>query len=614
MKQVLHRYRWLVMAFIITMLFIIGWMAKVHNAERAVLQQSVYENYSAEINAQVNMLISEQKSASLSLALMLSENPTVKTLLKQPCCTMQGGLRQMADKIERNSNITSIWLQAINREGVSLERSWIDRRGDSLIGIRKDLENLLKNPRTAPTTTVSTGLFSMTFKTMVPVFEDQELLGVVEVVSQFQPLIDRFVQAHSTSLVLADQRHRSKIVLPRSERFIGDYYVVNTHNADASIELVEQVGIEQVVKMNDFMIAQNHLITRVPILDSIGDTEGHWIVVKPLESFDFSSVEVILDRYLLFGSIVVIMLVLLGFLFLSRQQVYLQRNYYRDVIDSASDILYVTNLKRIVDANRHFFELFREFETIDDFHKKYQCVCDTFEAGEGLIQREVDGIYWIQYILNHPAEVHKAKIVRGHRIYYFSIKIQPLKQDLFGQYTVALQDITEMENIQHQLAYLSQTDELTGIGNRLFFNKSLSQEMVRAKRYQSPLCILMFDVDFFKEINDGFGHDVGDAVLQQLTQLVAESLRETDLFCRYGGEEFIVLLIETDMETASHVAQRLLKKIAEHDFSALPEQRLTCSFGLTCMLETDDENSILKRVDNALYDAKNDGRNCIVIG
>lgn len=589
------------------------WMMFAHQEESQHLHQEVYQNFEQEAHQQVQTLINEQKNASLALSLMLSESNLIKTLLKSDCCGYSVGLKQVADKIEQQSPVKSIWLHAVNRDGISMERSWTEHRGDSLIGVRADLEWFLANPRAQPNTTVSTGLFTMSIKTTVPVFDEAEFLGVVEVISQFQPLIDRLNLPHTQSIVLADKRHKPKLILPHSEMFVDGYYVVNTDPNPEFLSCVKRTGVEHFLTGTSYLVEQGCFFTKIPILNMDQQVEGYWLIGRPITSFDFGSVERMLKRYVIAGGLVLTMIILLGVVFISRQQVFLERNYYRDIIDTASDVLFVTNKKRITDANSHFFSLFNEFETLDEFHQSYRCICEVFEPGEGLLQEYMNGIYWVQYILNHPGETHKVKIKRNHKDHYFAIKIQPLKHRLFGMFTVAMQDITEQEEIQHQLTYLSQTDELTGIGNRMFFNQCLTSEIKRSKRYGTSLCLAMFDIDYFKQVNDTYGHMVGDQVLVELCEVVSKQLRETDLFSRYGGEEFIIMLLETEMPAAKKVSERILAAVAAHKFKALGDYQLTCSFGLTCFDSSDTENSILKRVDMALYDSKHNGRNRITI-
>lgn len=613
MKQVIRRYKLLVLAFMLLVSGLLVWINYAHQAEDKRLHHQLFQGFHLDATNQINLLINEQKNASLALALILSENASIQTLLSSECCTYVAGLKQAAEKIAQQSTIKEIWLHAINHAGISMERSWVERRGDSLLKVREDLVHWLKSPSKTPQTSVSTGLFTMTFKATVPVWQAEKFLGVVEVISKFQPLVERLDLKATQSIIIADKRHKSKLTLAAREAFIGDYHLVNTPKDAQLLERIDKLGIEKIIQSDGYLFADDWVYAKVAISGIKGEPEGYWIIARQLEDFDFGAVELLLNRYLIIGFVVVSMLVLLGVALISRQQVYLERNYYRDVIDSASDILYVTNLKRITEANRHFFDLFQGIKTLDEFHIKYRCVCDVFEPGEGLLSPYVDDIYWIQYILNHPEKTHKAKIIRNNQTYYYAIKIQALKDELFGRFTVAMQDVSEFEKVQHQLAYLSQTDELTGIGNRLSFNKSLSQEMARANRYKVPLCLVMFDIDYFKSINDTLGHDVGDQVLIELCQVIKQNLRETDIFCRYGGEEFIVMLLETDMGVAQDITERLLHQVAEHAFTAIPGQVITCSFGLTCYNEKDTETSLLKRVDEALYSSKHDGRNRMTI-
>ena len=156
---------------------------------------------------------------------------------------------------------------------------------------------------------------------------------------------------------------------------------------------------------------------------------------------------------------------------------------------------------------------------------------------------------------------------------------------------------------------LSEIDELTKIGNRRAFDKKLEELLNAADRYGRALSLIMFDIDRFKDINDGFGHEIGDYILKEITKLIKRDLRNTDHFFRYGGEEFMIISPETPLSTAKELAERLRLKIEEHDFNI--GASLTCSFGITEAVKGDTNASIVFRVDGALYNAKNTGRNKI---
>lgn len=175
-------------------------------------------------------------------------------------------------------------------------------------------------------------------------------------------------------------------------------------------------------------------------------------------------------------------------------------------------------------------------------------------------------------------------------------------------------DITERKRLERELERLARTDELTGLSNRRDFYEVAEREILRSRRTNSPLSILMLDIDYFKQVNDRYGHPVGDEVLKHLTSVSKTILREVDLMARMGGEEFAVLMPETPLPHAQEVAERLRQCIAGSPL-VLPDGEqisITASFGVAQLY--DDEQSVeplLHRVDLALYQSKHDGRNCV---
>ena len=177
----------------------------------------------------------------------------------------------------------------------------------------------------------------------------------------------------------------------------------------------------------------------------------------------------------------------------------------------------------------------------------------------------------------------------------------------------------ELEKEKLRFQELSETDPLTGIFNRRKLDNILDGYVKLALRYNMPLSLIMFDIDHFKEINDNYGHQIGDNILIELADLIKTNLRETDFFARFGGEEFMILMPETNLVYAKAKAESLRKLIEENVFKYI--YRLTCSFGVVEYGEKDNFgntqdiiNSFIKRVDNALYKAKENGRNRVEEG
>lgn len=162
--------------------------------------------------------------------------------------------------------------------------------------------------------------------------------------------------------------------------------------------------------------------------------------------------------------------------------------------------------------------------------------------------------------------------------------------------------------LSNELSTMAYTDSLTHIYNRLHFAHFLDAEIDKVRRYGSTFSVIFFDLDHFKNVNDNYGHLVGDQVLEQITSIVASANRNADIFARYGGEEFIILTPETDADGAVVHAERLRRDIENHEFSTVGH--ITSSFGVTeFRRKTDTVESLLDRVDEALYLAKENGRN-----
>lgn len=190
-------------------------------------------------------------------------------------------------------------------------------------------------------------------------------------------------------------------------------------------------------------------------------------------------------------------------------------------------------------------------------------------------------------------------------------ELTELEHDLKMMVQRLSQEISNRQEIEQQLLVLATRDKLTGAFNRHKWDEQLRMELSLAER-GSVFSIALLDVDFFKKVNDQFGHHTGDKVLQSLTENISRRLRKTDSLFRLGGEEFVILLPQQKAEAACQLAEMLRQSIASLEDADLPA--FTISFGVTQYQPQDDEDSILKRADYALYQAKDMGRNRVQLG
>lgn len=184
--------------------------------------------------------------------------------------------------------------------------------------------------------------------------------------------------------------------------------------------------------------------------------------------------------------------------------------------------------------------------------------------------------------------------------------------DELGQVLNALAAMQEkLKPLIAELDHLASTDKLTGVWNRRRLEETVRNEMDRLKRYDHPLCLMVLDIDFFKTVNDRYGHGVGDQVLIELAAQVQPSLRASDSLTRWGGEEFIVLCPNTTLSTAALFAERLRKKIAGANFPGV--ESITVSIGVAECISGETWEQWFHRADEALYRAKSGGRNQVQI-
>lgn len=175
--------------------------------------------------------------------------------------------------------------------------------------------------------------------------------------------------------------------------------------------------------------------------------------------------------------------------------------------------------------------------------------------------------------------------------------------------------LTEIQALRQSLENLSQlvrSDPLTGIGNYRAFVSALEQELERTQRNGQPTSLIMLDIDFFKKVNDDWGHEIGNQALVHVTRQIVATVRKLDIPCRYGGEEFAIILPNTDLPASLPVANRIRQQIADSPLAVGDKQlRVTASLGVDCylpgQLATTDE--LVQRADHYLYQAKQQGRN-----
>lgn len=282
-----------------------------------------------------------------------------------------------------------------------------------------------------------------------------------------------------------------------------------------------------------------------------------------------------------------------------------QRQFSDEIINSLPGIFYMLDQAgRFVRVNPQFVEV----SGYSQHELDRMSALDLFEGSDQqLIAERMQQVF-----ATGDAHAEAELIVKsGRKIpYYFTGH----RTTFDGQmYLVGMgADMTKRRELEQELVRQARTDSLTGLANRRHFLAQAEQELLRARRYDKPLSVLMLDLDEFKAINDAYGHQVGDEVLRMVSAVCRQVLRGVDLVGRMGGEEFAILLPETDAVQAAEVAERLRQNIATADVALGQgrQLRVTASIGVATFAADDvDVDKVLNLADKAMYEAKRKGRN-----
>jgi diguanylate cyclase (GGDEF)-like protein len=603
-KQILIIILFLLMSFYGTFILLETMINKFHEQE--------YTDDAISLNKQIQSTIKSKEKSTMAIVLSYVQGNEGNSFFKyrNKSEVIRKKLQDFSNELKTNTAFKNVWIQIIDANGVSLARSWSDKSGDSLLNARVDLKGLIKKPKKL--SSVSVGKFTLSFKSIVPVYDNNHSLeGFVEIITQFNSIIEAFQKEHYTSVVLVDKSYKEQLKNNISHTFIDNYYVVNFKPLGKEITLVKNIGVENIIQTKEpYLVHDKYFYTKYRINDIYNKPIAYYIFIKNIDTFENKKInEFIKDvRNIIVISLIFIILMILIF-YKRHYDLHLQKEYFHNIVDTASEIIVISDGKKIIDANKAFFDFFHQYSTLDDFHRDYQCVCNLFIEEDGFVSQNMQTLDCREYVFKNSNQNNKVKILYDNKVSVFHIAIKKLYKDNEAHYTIALNDITQIEEYKNKLEYLSQTDTLTNIWNRRYFNIRLKQEYAKTRRYQQNLSLIMLDIDYFKKVNDIYGHNIGDKVLVTLSKEIQILLRDFDVFCRYGGEEFMILMPKISSQEASIVAQRIRQHI--ENLTVEPVTSFTISLGVTELLEDDTVESFIKRVDEALYMSKNNGRNIV---
>jgi diguanylate cyclase (GGDEF)-like protein/PAS domain S-box-containing protein len=345
-----------------------------------------------------------------------------------------------------------------------------------------------------------------------------------------------------------------------------------------------------------------------PLEKQFRNSENIVLVLKTKDEFINELYDNNIDYAIYLGVLVLIVSLPLGF-FVSipasnienkLKRLYKENSRYIETIDKYVVTSTVTTDKKIDSVSTALCEVsgYNKEDVIGENPNIFKSGQMSREVYKDLWEKITNGLVWKGELQN---------LTKEGEYYWLNMTILPNIED--GEiisYTSIAENITDKKLIEK----ISQQDKLTQLYNRIKLDKTLEDEMHRYNRYKESFSIIMVDIDYFKAVNDEYGHQVGDSVLKEVATLLKINTREVDIVGRWGGEEFMIILPKTSIDGAMKLAEKLRVEIAGYEFGVVGHK--SASFGVGEYTDSDNINTLIKRVDDNLYKAKHTGRDRVV--
>jgi two-component system cell cycle response regulator len=289
-----------------------------------------------------------------------------------------------------------------------------------------------------------------------------------------------------------------------------------------------------------------------------------------------------------------------------------EKQKFLDVLlNSQSSLITLSNTRIIEYANKPFLDFFG-YRSFEEFHEKYASLLDIFIKDKRYFSEDdlENGEDWIVKLKSINSEKRVVAMKnRIEQIKLFQVGISDFNED--GLFVINFTDISNTIEKKEELEKKVTLDKLTGAFTREYFEIAIPSFIQKSKENNSKVAFAILDIDFFKKVNDTYGHDVGDEVLKETVKIIKNTSRSGDMLVRWGGEEFILVLSVKDTEHLFTALEKFRKAIEEKEIPTVGH--ITCSFGGTIYEWDEDTNKSLKRADEALYSSKRNGRNRVTL-
>jgi len=548
-----------------------------------------------------------------------NKDDITKLFLEQNKEKLNNSIKGMYSRLSKNVNLTHMYF--INTDGRVLLRVHDYERD-------KDIIDRTTFKKAQERESLFYGLEfgvkkNYTLRVVKPWFVDGKIIGYIELGKEIDKIINDISRSLKSIIYIAVKkelyRNASDYVKQRllTKMQTRDYYIVyNTFTIPKEIEYILN---ETLVHKDISLEGIEYFTSKAKLSDVSGEELGYFVFLT----------DVSLEHSVMYGSIKILSVILflltgimiIGGYFLIKDR---EKNIHsltsklekqkadlslfnvklQKLFDLQINIIIISSGNSVIMANQAMFDFFG-FNNLDEYLQNNGCICDSFVTNDTFFHlgKVALGENWISEIKGLPDERRIVTMLDNNSVSHaFSVSVSEFEE---GSFIVSFTDISNTMMEHSKLKIKATHDKLTGALNREFFDNNIYsiKNDARPKQLGFVLC----DIDHFKEVNDTYGHNRGDMVLKDFTNIVRDSIRDTDYLIRWGGEEFIVLMRVNSIDSLEQATEHMRTRIEKYNFEGVG--KITSSFGITLYIEGEEILDTLERVDKALYKAKDNGRN-----
>ena len=585
--------RYSIVLFVIAIFLVIAYV-NIEDIESILITQFIQQT-----NLKIDNEIKLKKSSTLSLALAAGRDKRLVRYVTQRESNLS--LDMLSMQLREFTQFKNIHFQLLDKQGNVIYRTQNLPFYNGCTSVSKLREGYI--------TDVVVDCYGLHFAALVPLFKEREKVGFLEVLSQLNSIVEDLKKFNIDAVVILD-RSISAYAKALANSIKG-YKVSNKNLNQSLLELLKRVSLPQFLNSLKPMIIEDKILSSYPIKDRKGNRYG-WIVYAKDKSLVYAN---FINRSIIFRTIFLTALLALGLIMLiwlfEREKAQQQQQQLQDlynILDNLEEIVIMNDGRKMIYANKAFFRFFDDFHNIGEFLSNHICICDFFVQEHGFLTPIVDGKSWIRYVYEHKSETVYAKIAFKNKESIFQVKANKINE---YQYVVIFIDVTKEYQKEQKLLTMAAVDPLTKVYNRYHFEDLAQERIKEAVITNNKLLVAMIDIDYFKSINDIYGHIAGDEVLRQIASIIRKKFRQTDPIFRMGGEEFLVILETSSITKVIQILDELRKEVAATTFDSI-SKHITISIGVAKYKEGDSVQALYERADKALYEAKKAGRNRLV--